>query len=80
MLVKAALLVKPGGILVFSTCSMEPAEGESHLENLPDNLRLVPLAKGEGLTEPDWLDRQGCLRTLPHQGLDGFFAMRLQRI
>jgi 16S rRNA (cytosine967-C5)-methyltransferase len=80
MLVKAALLVKPGGTLVFSTCSIEPLEGESHLDDLPDNLRLLPLAPGECLTKPDWLDREGCVRTLPNQGLDGFFVMRLERI
>jgi 16S rRNA (cytosine967-C5)-methyltransferase len=80
MLFKAAWLVKPGGILVFSTCSIELLEGESHLDNLPENLRLLPLVPGECLTKPDWLNRKGCIRTLPNQGLDGFFVMRLERI
>lgn len=80
MLIKAASLIKTGGILVFCTCSIEPEEGEQHLTTLPANLKHLPLLPGECSTKPDWLDNQGCIRTLPNQGLDGFFAMRLQRI
>ena len=54
-------------------------EGEDHLSRVPPNLALLPLAPGEFALRPEWLDAQGCLRTLPNQGLDGFFAMRLRR-
>jgi 16S rRNA (cytosine967-C5)-methyltransferase len=80
MLTKAASLVRIGGLLVYCTCSIEPEEGEHHATRLPAGLKLIPLCPGEFSTEPRWLNENGCLRTLPNQGLDGFFAMRLQRV
>jgi 16S rRNA (cytosine967-C5)-methyltransferase len=79
LIVKAASLLRPGGTLMYCTCSLEAEEGEHHLSSLPSNLTLVPLSAGDFALRPEWLDAQGCLRTLPSQGLDGFFAMRLLR-
>ncbi len=91
LLAQAARLVKPGGVLIFSTCSLEPEEGESQiapfLARHPD-FAIDPIVAGEisGLSEPITAD--GCLRTLPFhrfgsaaeaQGVDGFFAARLRR-
>lgn len=90
MIERAASLLKPGGILVFCTCSLEPEEGEAHLAvattRLP--LALVPVTAAEigGLAEA--VTSTGTLRTLPCHlgrdvrrlsGLDGFFAMRLRK-
>ncbi len=87
----AARLVTPGGVLVFSTCSLEPEEGEAQVAPFlachPD-FAVDPIVAGEisGLSEP--INASGCLRTLPFhrfgstseaQGVDGFFAARLQR-
>jgi 16S rRNA (cytosine967-C5)-methyltransferase len=80
MLIKAAALAKKGGIVVFCTCSIEPEEGEEQLSRLPPNLKHLPLISGEYSTEPRWLNADGCIRTLPNQGLDGFFVMRLERV
>jgi 16S rRNA (cytosine967-C5)-methyltransferase len=79
LLVKAASFVRPGGTLIYCTCSLEAEEGEHHISSLPANLTLLPLAADEFALRPEWVDTQGCLRTLPNQGLDGFFAMRLLR-
>jgi 16S rRNA (cytosine967-C5)-methyltransferase len=79
LLLKAASLLRPGGTLIYCTCSLETEEGEDHLLRLPPNLNLLPLDSGQFALRPEWLDAQGCLRTLPNQGLDGFFAMRLGR-
>lgn len=89
LLARAAALVRPGGTLVFATCSLEPEEGEAHAQAasaLP--LEPMPIAEGEipGLAG-DWI-RGGMLRTLPHHpaapgiagGMDGFFAARFRRI
>jgi 16S rRNA (cytosine967-C5)-methyltransferase len=79
LLLKASSFLKPGGVMVYCTCSIEPEEGEDQISRLPAILRLLPLRAGDfGLREA-WLDSRGCLRTLPFQGLDGFFAMRLTR-
>jgi len=91
LLDKAVALTKPGGLIVYCTCSLEPEEGEAHIGALlrrnPD-VRRVPIEADEigGLTE--CVSPAGDLRTLPCHlhgpsprlsGLDGFFAARLQR-
>ncbi len=91
MLDRAAAILKPGGILVYCTCSLEPEEGEAHLpaalKRLP--LTLVPVSPTEigGLAEV--ITPEGTIRTLPSHlphatarlsGLDGFFVMRLRKV
>ena len=82
---RAADWVKPGGLLVFATCSLEPAEGEQQLTQFlaarPD-YSLVPIPQEElpvGMTP----NPGGWLRTLPGMidpgGNDGFFIARLRR-
>ncbi len=88
LLDKAAELLKPGGRLVYCTCSLEPEEGEGQatafLDRHPDFARK-PVEAGEigGLAEA--ITPAGDLRTLPshlrlgeteRSGLDGFFATR----
>ena len=88
MLDCAVAMLKPGGTLVYCTCSLEPEEGESHLAPLlaRQPLQLQPVVADEvgGLTEV--VTAGGTARTLPIHlpnavarlsGLDGFFAMRL---
>jgi 16S rRNA (cytosine967-C5)-methyltransferase len=88
LLDKAAALTRPGGRLVFCTCSLEPEEGEAQaaafLARHPAFSR-VPIGAGEvgGLAEA--VTPEGDLRTLPYHrigesaGLDGFFAARFRR-
>jgi 16S rRNA (cytosine967-C5)-methyltransferase len=89
LLQKAVVLLKPGGTLVYCTCSLEPEEGEQAIFALlaaEPAMRRVPIEAGEvaGLTEI--LTAEGELRTLPchlphpdprFSGLDGFYAARL---
>ncbi len=86
-LLKAALaMLRPGGLLVYATCSLQPEEGPARIEALLESgapaerrpLRAdeVPLA---GLITPE-----GDLRTLPchlaaEGGMDGFYACRLHK-
>jgi 16S rRNA (cytosine967-C5)-methyltransferase len=92
LLDRAIALVKPGGRVVFCTCSLEPEEGEAPIAALlrrnPD-VRRAPIEASEigGLAE--CVTEAGDLRTLPYHlpgstprlsGLDGFFAARLQRV
>jgi len=81
MLDNLAALVKPGGALVYATCSTEPEEGEGVIEGflavhpeyaLDDTARYLPEAARWLVTDT------GYLRTYPHRhGTDGFFAVRL---
>jgi len=84
MLARAALWLKPGGSLVFATCSLEPEEGEAQiaafLEQSPAYTRRE-LAR-DLLPETALANGQGDLRSLPHMladagGIDGFFASHL---
>lgn len=78
LLERAARWVRPGGRLVYSTCSLEREEGEAQAEQVV--LARDPIAAGElplGLSP----STEGCLRTEPGQlagagGLDGFFIAR----
>jgi 16S rRNA (cytosine967-C5)-methyltransferase len=77
LLVNAAPLVKPGGSLVYSTCSVEPEENESVVQMfLENNIDFSLLALPLG----DTLSSSGTLRTWPQRhGTDGFFVASLQR-
>mgnify|MGYP001469464698 CR=1 FL=1 len=83
LLVEAATLVKPGGVLVYSTCTVEAAENENvvkrflrkHGEFVPDSevSGLVPSELAPNI-DPDL----GAIRILPHHfGSDGFFIARM---
>lgn len=85
----------PGGVLVYSTCSLEREECEAVVEEAgsTEGVRrrdvgtvLAQLEAGGLLTTPAeeqkaWL-RGGALRTLPGAGFagDGFFAVVLERV
>ena len=91
MLDKAFELVRPGGTIVYCTCSMEPEEGEQQIAALlrrnPDVVRL-PITQGEVGGLGELVNANGEVRTLPSHlpaedprlaGLDGFFIARLVR-
>ena len=74
----AAAMVRPGGRLVYATCSLEPEENEevvrAFLAASPD---FSPDPPGQF---PLPLDADGWLRCLPHRhGTDGFSAIRFRR-
>jgi 16S rRNA (cytosine967-C5)-methyltransferase len=91
LLDNAARLVRPGGLLVYCTCSLEPEEGEEQIDRFLSraaDFSRRPVAPGEAGIEPPWITRNGDLRTLPMHspmagspswGMDGFFAARLER-
>jgi 16S rRNA (cytosine967-C5)-methyltransferase len=75
--------VRPGGVLVYATCTLSREENEdvvaaalgAHTDLVVDDPRPLLPEPARPLVGPD-----GCLRTLPHRdGLDGFFAVRLRR-
>lgn len=91
LLERAAALVKPGGLLVYCVCSLEPEEGPDQVARfLSDESAFsrVPVTPGEAGIDAAWLTSEGDLRTLPSHlplsdpalsGMDGFYAARLRR-
>jgi 16S rRNA (cytosine967-C5)-methyltransferase len=89
LLQKAVTLLKPGGTLVYCTCSLEPEEGEQAVSALlatEPSVRRAPIEPGEVAGLAEIITSDGDLRTLPchlpHDdprlgGLDGFYAARL---
>jgi 16S rRNA (cytosine967-C5)-methyltransferase len=77
----ASSVVKPGGMLVYSTCSLETEENDTQVERFLTehrNWRLEPPVEG---AVPAAVIDAGRLRVLPHRhGTDGAFAARLRRL
>lgn len=86
---KAEALLKPGGTLIYCTCSLEPEEGEQVIARVLSGdtaLKRVPVEASEVGGLDELLTPDGAVRTLPCHlphadprlaGLDGFYAARL---
>ena len=89
LLQRAVALLKPGGTLVYCTCSLEPEEGEQAIASLlaaESGVRRAPVEVSEVAGLSEIVTANGDLRTLPCHlphtdprlgGLDGFYAARL---
>jgi len=92
LLDRAVELVKPGGVLVYCVCSLEPQEGSAIISDFlarDSRFRRRPISAAELTGIEEMLTPAGDLRTLPcgladqdprMAGLDGFFAARLERV
>ena len=84
MLASLATIVRPGGRLVYSTCSSEPEENEAVVQDFlaahPEFRRETPPAFANGAELRGLLDEDGALKTLPFRdGLEAFYAARMVR-
>jgi 16S rRNA (cytosine967-C5)-methyltransferase len=81
MLRAAADAVRPGGRLVYATCSSEPDENDCVVDAFLDaDTRFAPAAPAPGRVPAELLGADGRLRTLPFRdGLDAYFAAILVR-
>jgi 16S rRNA (cytosine967-C5)-methyltransferase len=89
LLERALALTKPGGTLVYCTCSLEPEENENVVADLlarHPSVRRQPVTAVELFGQSALISTAGDLRTLPchfpdpdprFAGLDGFYAARL---
>jgi 16S rRNA (cytosine967-C5)-methyltransferase len=85
LLQSAATRAKPGGLLVYSVCSLELEEGEAQARNFLMTHPLfgvAPMTAGEAGSPPESLTPEGWLRVLPQHmagGSDGFFIARFRK-
>ena len=75
--------LKPGGILVYTVCSMEPEENDQVIRAFLSRKKPFAVDRSIGhLTKEaaPLLDGKGYLRTYPHlHKTDGFFSVRIKR-
>jgi 16S rRNA (cytosine967-C5)-methyltransferase len=76
----AAALVRPGGIVVYATCSLEPEENENQVEEFLHRHPEFTRAPAPGAVPAELVTATGDFRSLPWQhGIDGAYAVRLER-
>ena len=79
LLAHVSTWVKPGGTMVYATCTLHPAENEEQIQwFLSDHkdweIEKPPSDFGLPVTEPGWI------KVWPHrQQMDGFFMVKLKR-
>ncbi|WP_415919262.1 RsmB/NOP family class I SAM-dependent RNA methyltransferase [Tateyamaria sp. SN6-1] len=87
MIDRALRLLKPGGRLVFCTCSLLPDEGEVQVDEALDRhkgLRVDRSALDRPGIDPAWITEEGGLRLRPDHwsdmgGMDGFYIAMLRK-
>jgi 16S rRNA (cytosine967-C5)-methyltransferase len=88
LLAAALALLKPGGLLIYATCSLQPREGAERIEALLASgvaAQRVPVGPDELPELAEAITPAGDLRTLPchwaaRGGMDGFYVARLRRL
>ena len=73
--------IKPGGILMYSTCTMNPGENEKMVDFICENFGLTRVSMAENLPEIFRKEAaQGMVQLLPgiHE-TDGFFFAKLRK-
>ncbi len=78
----ATTMLKPGGTLIYSTCTVNPAENEENARWFAEHLPLLPVRLDEWLPEQltNKMTEQGMLQILPgiHEG-NGFFIAKFRK-
>jgi 16S rRNA (cytosine967-C5)-methyltransferase len=78
LLKKGAGFVKPGGSLVYSTCTIEPEENFEIIKKFLDENSGFNLISGADFLPAELIAANGMIQTFPHiHGLDGSFAVKL---
>ncbi len=78
-----ARMLKPGGMMVYSTCTFDPKEDEEVIEHALkqfEDLKVLPIQKYEGFLDGLTQHTKGCVRLYPHfiKG-EGHFVALLQK-
>ncbi len=88
LLENATKMIKPDGVIIYCTCSLQKAEGEDQIEKFlkaHSDFKRAPITEAEVGGVGALVTAEGDLRVLPHYlndggGMDGFYVARLTRI
>ncbi len=77
---KGASLLKPGGYLVYSTCTIEPEENFENVKKFLDENPDFKLVDASSTISREYVSPEGFVQTFPHiHDFDGSFAVKLVR-
>ncbi len=80
LLENAAVHTKPGGVLVYSTCTTEPEENFEIVRQFLASHPEFTLEQASQFVIPELVHPDGYIETFPHKhGMDGSFAVRLRK-
>jgi 16S rRNA (cytosine967-C5)-methyltransferase len=80
ILENSAQLVKPGGVLVYSTCTTEPEENMLMVQTFLSNHPEFVVESAQPFVNAELVHADGYVETFPHKhGMDGSFAIRLRK-
>ncbi|MEM8484436.1 MAG: 16S rRNA (cytosine(967)-C(5))-methyltransferase RsmB [Bacteroidota bacterium] len=80
LLAAAAKMVKPGGYVVYSTCTIAPEENKVQVKKFLDTHPDFERERADDLLPAAVVNTKGCLATLPHKHkMDGVFGVRLRK-
>lgn len=80
LLRKAIKILKPGGEIVYSTCSILENENEAILNKFKNEIEIVPLKLEDFKDIPNLpVKINGTLCVLPNELYEGFFVAKLKK-
>lgn len=81
LLETASKLVKNGGVIVYSTCTIEPEENIEVVKAFLNNHPEFEIDDARNYLPSDVVNSEGCMETFPHKhDMDGGFAVRLVKV
>jgi 16S rRNA (cytosine967-C5)-methyltransferase len=80
LLEQVATWVKPNGILVYATCTLNLLENEKVIQSFLEQHPNWSIQSPADMTTKNWVTPEGWMKIYPHRhNMDGFFMVRLIR-
>ncbi len=80
LLEQASNWVKPGGVLVYATCTLNVLENEKVIQSFLENNSNWSIQSTPNVIAQNWVTSEGWIKVYPHRdNMDGFFMVELLR-